>query len=163
MAVALLAAYRTPPGAFVVFFIFFLGGPIQEEPGWRGYLLPKLQETWHPLTAALIVGVIHCFWYVPLFFTSVWDTPRTNYGEYVAYLILVVALSVILTWLYNTSGLVVVIIGHNLVNWVMAGVIQASSTWPAAIALTTGAVLLASYQWVFRSRPGAPPSESPSS
>jgi membrane protease YdiL (CAAX protease family) len=38
--------------------MFFIGGSVQEEFGWRGYALPRLLEKWNPFTASLILGVI---------------------------------------------------------------------------------------------------------
>ena len=58
-----------PLWAYPIFFlyIFFLGGG-QEEPGWRGFALPRLLKRYSPLVSSLIIGVIWAFWHVPLFF-----------------------------------------------------------------------------------------------
>jgi membrane protease YdiL (CAAX protease family) len=42
------------------------GGPLNEEPGWRGFALPRLQRRFSPLTSGLIIGVLMAFWHVPL-------------------------------------------------------------------------------------------------
>lgn len=42
-------------------------GPMGEELGWRGYLLPKLLEKHNPLTASMILGFIWTFWHVASF------------------------------------------------------------------------------------------------
>ena len=47
--------------------ILFIGGPI-EEFGWRGYLLPKLRTRYTFIISALVVGVIHGIWHLPLHF-----------------------------------------------------------------------------------------------
>lgn len=43
-----------------------INGPFTEEPGWRGFLLPRLQSSYSPLVASLIVGVIWASWHLPL-------------------------------------------------------------------------------------------------
>jgi hypothetical protein len=51
--------------------LLLLGG-LWEEPGWSGYLLPKMRERFasHPnglLLAALVTGVFRAIWHLPLF------------------------------------------------------------------------------------------------
>lgn len=40
-------------------------GPIGEEGGWRGYLLPRLLESGGESRASLIIGVIWALWHLP--------------------------------------------------------------------------------------------------
>jgi len=42
--------------SFVATFIF--GGALFEEPGWRGFALPRLQRLHGPLVGTLILGVL---------------------------------------------------------------------------------------------------------
>jgi CAAX protease family protein len=51
-------------------------GPVAEEFGWRGYLLPKFAERWSPVAAGLVIGVIWALWHLPLFYDSAFaDVP----------------------------------------------------------------------------------------
>lgn len=130
------------------YLIYLLGGPLQEEPGWRGFALPRLQARLHPMTAALFLGVIHCFWHAPLFLTDEWDTAREDLNQYLAYLVLVVSMSFILSWLANGSrgSMLLVILGHNSINWALftAGTLTGQpviSNWPAALGLAALALI----------------------
>jgi membrane protease YdiL (CAAX protease family) len=50
------------PFAFLFGFIF---GPLGEEAGWRGYLLPRLLRQYSPLVSSLILGLISALWHFP--------------------------------------------------------------------------------------------------
>ena len=51
----------------------FTGGPLGEEPGWRGFVLPRLRAIWHPIPASLLLGVIWALWHLPLWWIA--DVP----------------------------------------------------------------------------------------
>jgi membrane protease YdiL (CAAX protease family) len=78
--------------------MLFAGG--NEEPGWRGFALPRLLTKRSPLTASLILGIIWAAWHVPLFFLPAWGGAETPFIWFVAN---TVGLSFIMTWLYNRS------------------------------------------------------------
>lgn len=61
-----LAGDRLPEYAATFAFVLFLGGAL-EEPGWRGFGLPLLQERYAPLRATLLVGLAWGFWHVPVY------------------------------------------------------------------------------------------------
>ncbi|MCR2799476.1 CPBP family intramembrane metalloprotease [Microbacterium sp. zg-Y818] len=126
----------------ITYVTYLLGGPIQEEPGWRGFALPRLQQRLHPMTAALALGVIHCLWHAPLFLTAEWDTARQEPSQFLAYLVLVVSMSFVMSWLFNGSrgSVLLVILGHNGINWALFAVGTFSgeavaNNWPAALGL----------------------------
>ena len=48
----------------LVFCFVINGGP--EEPGWRGFALPRLEERHSPVKATLILGTIWGLWHLPL-------------------------------------------------------------------------------------------------
>ncbi len=74
-------------------------GPI-EEFGWRGLALPLLQRRFAPFWAGLILGGIWALWHVPSFFIS--GMPQTTWSI-LPYFLGIIAISVILTPLFNVS------------------------------------------------------------
>lgn len=50
------------PFTFLAGFIF---GPLGEEAGWRGYLLPQLLRRYSPLVSSIILGLISALWHFP--------------------------------------------------------------------------------------------------
>jgi membrane protease YdiL (CAAX protease family) len=88
------------------------GGPY-EEVGWRGVALPRLQERYGALAASLLLGLVWAIWHLPL-----WPEPRQAMPPFVRFVPNVVALSVVLAWLYNgTRGcLLIVALAHTANN-----------------------------------------------
>ena len=81
-------------------FIVVIGGG-QEELGWRGYLLPKLQIRSSALVSSLIVGAIWTLWHLPFLFIP---GSALHGAPLIGYLIQLTLLSLILTWTYNNTG-----------------------------------------------------------
>ncbi len=79
--------------------VALLLGPI-EEFGWRGLALPLLQRKFSPFWAGLILGCIWAAWHIPSFLLS--GTPQSNWS-FIPYFAGVVAISVILTPLFNSA------------------------------------------------------------
>lgn len=57
------AAWREAPERFIFIFLFIGLG---EEPGWRGFALPRLQKQRSPWAASLILAPIWALWHLPL-------------------------------------------------------------------------------------------------
>lgn len=103
-------------------YVALLGGGLDEEVGWRGYLLPWLEGRLPQLdgrfgapAASLGIGVIWAFWHVPLWFLPGTAQSQLSFPVFFAGAL---ALSVILTWLYNSTGasLPIVILAHATFN-----------------------------------------------
>lgn len=75
-----------------------LGGPLNEEPGWRGFALPRMQAHMAPLLAALLLGLLWTGWHLPLLLVGGLGVPLW------AFAIMLTCLSVLMTWMSNLSG-----------------------------------------------------------
>jgi membrane protease YdiL (CAAX protease family) len=95
-----------------------LGGG-NEEPGWRGFALPRLSGQYGSFGASLIIGVVWAVWHFPLFFMG---APRMLSGSLPLYTVLVIAFSVLLTWAYESSGgsVLLAILFHAGINTSMS-------------------------------------------
>ena len=83
-------------------YVFFVGGGVSEEPGWGGFLLPRLQERFNPLVASLLIWIPGALWHAPLDF---YGYAGSTFAAYIrTRVIILVPLSIIITWLYNRCG-----------------------------------------------------------
>src|SRR5882672_1307305 len=78
-----------------------VGGQSGEEVGWRGYALPRLAMRWGLGPASLLVGILWACWHLPLFYLHGADTYRQSFPLYA---VQVVALSVVIAWLWWRTG-----------------------------------------------------------
>jgi hypothetical protein len=134
-----------------------------EEPGWRGFALPRLQRTHSALWSAVVVGGIWAAWHLPELVSD-----PTGQRPPLPFVVAIVAQSVILAWLYNSTGgsLPIVMIFHAAFNtygqfmlpefagehyltmwWSMAGLY---ATAAAAVTLYAGAERLTPHAWARR-------------
>lgn len=79
--------------------LMMIKGPV-EELGWRGLALPLLQRRMTPVWAGLVIGVIWAFWHTPAFLLS--GTVYSTWS-YMPFFVGTVALSMIMTPLFNSS------------------------------------------------------------
>jgi uncharacterized protein len=72
----------------------------QEEPGWRGFALPRLEERHSPLVATLILGLGWGVWHIPLYGLAGFVVP--------------LVLAFFYSWLYNrTRSVLLCILLHG--------------------------------------------------
>jgi membrane protease YdiL (CAAX protease family) len=95
------------------------GGPLGEEPGWRGFALPRLQMALSPLLASVVVGIGWAAWHLPLQLRGAYE-PSMGAGLWGVGLRFAsqVAVSVIFTWILNRSNgsLLAVVVLHTSLN-----------------------------------------------
>jgi len=94
-------------GNLILVFLLLLFGSFGEEIGWRGFALPKLQEKHKPLKAALILTIIWWLWHIPTYWTLPYAINATQqFSFFIAFgmqFIVLFALSIICSWVYNSS------------------------------------------------------------
>jgi membrane protease YdiL (CAAX protease family) len=89
--------WSTVPAHFV--YLLVLGGPLGEEPGWRGFALPRLEARHGPVVGSIWLGLLHAGWHLPLWWMR---QPPCPFWIYVVGVLLVTFL---FTWLFNhTNG-----------------------------------------------------------
>jgi uncharacterized protein len=115
---------RTPSSAelggwsnlFTLFAIMLLVpgfGGAWEEPGWRGYALPRLQSDRSALVASLIVGVLWAFWHLPLMMVG-----QAAWSD----LVQIVAVSIVFAWVFNNAnGSVLIVMLMHAMNNTISG------------------------------------------
>ena len=126
--------------ALIVFFIIGLG----EEPGFRGFALPRLMVGRSALAASLILGVLHSVWHLPMFVTG--DIPPTNF-------LIIMSGAILITWIFNhTRGsvLMIMLLHASLNFWVgifnsmFSGADAArQETWLMVVFVATALILIA--------------------
>ena len=116
IALPAAAAWRELPDRFIFIFLFIGLG---EEPGWRGFALPRLQKQHTPLVASLILAPIWALWHLPLMGN---EFPPAVIP---AFLISLLGGTLLQTWLFNrTRGSVFAqMLFHATVNTIGAGVV----------------------------------------
>jgi len=125
----LIITYYLPTAAIGIIF-----PSLGEEPGWRGFALPRLQLQYGPLAGSLILGTLHGLWHLPAYFIpgTILDGPF-NFTQFAANTLLIVALTFIWTWLFNhaNQSILFAMFVHGVSN-------AASGLIPRLVVDTTG-------------------------
>lgn len=116
----------------LVLTVNILGGPLGEEPGWRGFALPRLQQRSGALLGSVLLGVLWGLWHLPLFFVAGVDGPF-HLLNFLAFVLGVMAFAIAFTWVYNNTGgsLLVVILLHSALNTNSSLVVLLRPVFPA--------------------------------
>jgi membrane protease YdiL (CAAX protease family) len=131
--------------------VLLLGGPLGEEPGWRGLALPRLEERFGPLVSTLILTPLWALWHLPMFFYR----PGYQGGLpiVIGFLFGLLAGAIVLTFLYDgTCGsILIVVVFHILINVAMQVATVVSQ--PVVVAmnvLTAVAAVAIAVHWIMR-------------
>jgi uncharacterized protein len=92
------------PAVYGVNWSTFLGGPVNEEPGWRGFALPRLQTRFGPVLGSILLGLLWTGWHLPLFLLHEW----VNVPVW-AFAFILISASVLYTWGANLSGFSIIV------------------------------------------------------
>jgi membrane protease YdiL (CAAX protease family) len=110
-----------------------LGGPIGEEPGWRGFALPRLQARFGPVVASLVLGALWGGWHLIGFFGG-WLGAFTI-PSFLGIILDGMAFSVVVTWVFNNTqgSILMAILMHGAPNAAVAlgGAALLPATMPA--------------------------------
>lgn len=143
------------PTVLLILLVPLIGGA-WEEPGWRGYALPRLLARRSPLAASLVLGVVWAVWHIPVFLVG---------DQHWSDLLLVVAVTVVLTWLFQNAlgSVLVAMVFHALNNAISGeylspmfeGADSVRQSWMLVIVWSAVAALVAVFARGFRGSPPA--------
>lgn len=102
-----LSAFTSPAVLWL-----FLTGPLGEEFGWRGYLLPALLRRWSLARCNLVIGVAWALWHWPLMLDR-WSGEPLHLPYFVAN---VVVFSFMLSAVFLRGGLLPTMAVHCAIN-----------------------------------------------
>lgn len=87
-------------------------GPLWEEPGWRGFALPRLQEQYGPFVGSIILGVMWALWHAPGYLGGWMES------VFPALLVYCIGFSILATWIYNNTrgSILLMILLHSSSN-----------------------------------------------
>jgi len=113
---------RLPSYVPMLIMITLIAG-LGEEPGWRGFALPRLQRMRTPIESTLILGLGWSLWHAPLLlldqeFASMGiSNPWLLTAVALTTMVMIASLAFIYTWMYNSTGsLVVMMILHGSIT-----------------------------------------------
>lgn len=108
---------------FVGIYLFVMAwgvvwGGGQEELGWRGFMLPMLQEKYSALTSSLLIGIAWAGWHLPLFLNTNLEHGSWALSQQLVWVVTILAGSILWTWMYNSTGgsVLVVAVFHAGIN-----------------------------------------------
>lgn len=107
-----------PLNLILIYFLYQLITSGMEEPGWRGFLLEKLQNKFSAEKASWILGLIWAVWHYPcVIFLYKSQEIRTIIFLLAGFSMAIIGQTFIITWFYNnTKSVLVTILLHAWLN-----------------------------------------------
>jgi uncharacterized protein len=94
-------------GFLVVFLVRLvnpLDGPMAEEPAWRGFAVPRMQQRMSPRITAVVLGVLVALWHLPLVGDTGWIGIVSTFS-----------ITFVYVWLFRRTGgsVLLTLLFHN--------------------------------------------------
>lgn len=111
-------AWLKYPWLFVL--IIFVGGPLFEEIGWRGFALPRLEPRFGPLAGTIILGLLWAAWHYPQYMMPDWAAQNGGFNPtaVAVFTLGVLPLTVLISWVFNNTrgSLLIAVLLHATAN-----------------------------------------------
>lgn len=107
-----------------------------EETGWRGFLLPMLQNRMSAFWATMLITPVWAVWHLPLFF-FIDGYMSMGAGDALGWLFSILTGAVLMTWLFNSAkgSILIVAVFHGVLDVVF------NSPSPGDLALVLGVLI----------------------
>ncbi|MFZ6029003.1 MAG: CPBP family intramembrane glutamic endopeptidase [Chloroflexota bacterium] len=105
-------------------------GPLGEELGWRGFMLPRLLERYGDFSSSVVLGLVWAFWHLPVFLFVEWRGDLPIAIAVGIYPFSTIAIAYAMTKLHHWSrgSVLIAILFHGIVNYA-AGYVQETHLW----------------------------------
>ena len=116
-----------------------------EEPGWRGFALTHMEAVTKPWLAAIVVGILHAFWHLPVFLMVNGPVALGPFdlNRFLLNSVGIVSLTLIWTWVFNNArgSILIAVLLHSSSNASLAWLARILPSLPK----NTGQVTFAVY------------------
>ncbi|WP_265571025.1 CPBP family intramembrane glutamic endopeptidase [Sphingomicrobium nitratireducens] len=114
-----LGGFATLSGGAGLLGLMLIGGPLSEEPGWRGYALDGLIAKGSAVRASVMLGLVWAAWHFPLFLVE--GTSQHAKGMSFAtlsWIVQILSLSLVMTLVHRRTGgsILAAILLHLMAN-----------------------------------------------
>ncbi|HSU36136.1 MAG TPA: type II CAAX endopeptidase family protein [Propionibacteriaceae bacterium] len=118
-SLSLLTPWYGLPLAIALHALSPFGGPLMEEPSFRGFAQPQLQKGRSRLAATAIMAVLVAGWHLPLFFMPVFEAPLIGF-------VTTLAVTFWYAWLFNhaSGSVLITLIAHGT-----EGAVETNDLW----------------------------------